>query len=210
MVGKSSRTAKTKRGMEEVLRRIARCALDAVDEADLQLEGIAGTAVLTNGLAGAQTWEPQDVNRFANHLPPNMGANLLVAGRIPTIMWAVHEEELGSGPKSWLGLFTEPEPTIVAAERALRGQVKPVAIDSTRLSADSTFQEELLAVLKHVSCEVLLLVGKEVEDARSSSVRALRESLSTAGIATTLHIPIHGAYAGTWAAARLAARTFVG
>jgi hypothetical protein len=215
LVGKASRSAKTSRGLDEVLRRMARCALDAVDEADLQPDHIAASAVLTEADGAGQTWQPDQVNLLASHLPAHLGAKLLAAGRVATITWAVHEHELNSTPKHWLGLFSEPRQQMVAAERSKPGQVRLLAPGPTALAADSGGPEippdsraTILDAIQLAQPEVLVLVGEAYEDEKSSGARQIAELLAGAGLKMPLHISTRGAHVGTWAAARLAARTF--
>jgi len=213
--GKASRSAKTQRGVGEVLKRMARCALDAVDEADRQPEDIAATGILTDGHGAGQSWGPQQVNQLASHLPPRMAGNLLTAGRTATVLWAVHAHELCGVPRSWLGLFSEPDPALLAAERAQPGGVKPLTIswhgtrEETGVAPPSTDPApELLTAVHQAQPEVLVLVGPAYEDAEAPGTRQIRELLQAADLKLPIHIPALGMQVGVWAAARLAAQTF--
>jgi hypothetical protein len=217
LLGKSSRSAKSPRGLGEVLKRMARCALDAIDEADLHPDDITASAILTDGQGAGQTWGPQQVNQLAAHLPPKLGSNLLTASRASTLMWAVHEHELSSIPRKWLGLFSEPEPALYAAERTQPGNVKPMAANlaggdatASTLARITAAPTDLLAAVKLARPEVLMLIGSAFEDARSPGTQRVSELLLTAGLELPVHTPESGTQAGVWAAARLAARTFVG
>jgi len=215
LVGKASRSAKTQRGMDEVLKRMALCALDAVDEADLQPEHIFASAILSDGEHTGHKWGPKQVNQLASHLPAQIGSRILTAPRVATVMWGMHEYELGGEPRSWLGLFAEPQPQLVAAERALPGQVKPLVVGSTAPATEGTEadkaiapSESILSAVNLAEPEVLLLVGEDYEDEKSAGVKHIVELLASAGLNIPLHISKHGTHVGTWAAAKLAARTF--
>lgn len=213
--GRASRSAKTQRGLGEVLKRIARCALDAVDEADCQPKDIVASAILTDGHGAGQVWGPQQVNQLAEHLAPEMSSNLLTAGRVPAIMWAVHEYELSGGPQSWLGLFSEPELAIFTADRAQPGKVQPIVATFSNASDDPTAAaeatgplRELLAAVHVARPDLLLLIGPEYEDAESTGSKRIRALLSAASLKLPVHTPGYGRQVGVWAAAKLAARTF--
>ena len=208
--GRASRSAKTNRGFGEVLKRTALCALDAVDEADLQPEAIAATALLSDGTLAGQTWGPQEVNQLAGHLPARLSSKLLTAGRASTILWAVHEYELGRRPMSWVGLFAEPEPTVHAANRLEPGRVRRLTFSVGPTAQPIATSKELIDTLMREQVAAVVLIGDEYEDLNTGGAKQLQESLAVAGSEIKLHVPLHGTHVGTWAAARLAARTFVG
>lgn len=215
LVGKASRSAKTQRGFSEVLNRMARCTLDAIDEADLQPEDIGATAVLTDEFETGQTWGPQQVNQLANCLPAHLSSKLTAAGRIATIMWGVHEHELDGKAQSWLGLFWEPKPRLFAANLGKPQRVDPVSIKSSTACLEEFGLQEMLAspssfleVVKFSEAKVMLVIGQEYDDGRSSGVRRLSQLLADSSLNIPVHIPKTGTYVGTWAAAELASKTF--
>lgn len=206
--GKASRSTKAERGFTEVLKRIALCALDAVDEADLRPDAIAATALLTNGVSTGQTLGPQQVNQLAIHLPASIGSRFLTAGRVATVLWAVHEHELGGQPKSWMGLFTEPEPDLFVADRELPGKVRHLPNGTTWAPRFTEAPIELIELSRREQAAAVVCVGAEFEDQKSKAARRLQDALAAAGTSVEVHVPQHGIHVGTWAAARLAARTF--
>lgn len=213
--GKASRSAKTQRGLDEVVKRIARCALDAVDEADLRPEDIAASALLMERNESGQVWGPQQINKLAEHLAPPMSSNLLTAARVPTIMWAVPEHELSRTPQSWVGLFSEPEPALFMAERAQPGLVKPLlagsspAKDGAAAAAEAAdLARKLLSAVLFARPDLLLLFGPGYEDAGSPGTKRMLEMLLAASLNLPVHTSRQGIQVGVWAAARLAARTF--
>lgn len=217
MKGKASRSAKTQRGPDEVVRRIARCALDAVDEADLRPEDITASALLLDGIQPGRVWGPQQVNQLADQFAPAMSGKLLTAARVPAILWAVPEYELSGTPQSLAGLFSEPKPALFGAQRGQPGQVKPLIPgaspgDNSTAATEGEDQagpiEGLLPALLQARPDVLLLLGAGYEDAGTPASRQLLEMLSAAGLDLPVHPSHHGAQVGVWAAARLAAQTF--
>jgi len=208
--GKASLSAKSERGFSEVLKRIARCVLDAVDEADLQPDAIAATAMLTNGASTGQILGPQEVNQLAIHLPASIGSRFLTAGRVATIMWELHEHELGGQPKAWVGLFTEPEPHLFVAECELPGKVRPFPNGTSLAPHFTEVPIELIELFRREQAAAVVCVGAEFEDRKSKGARQLQDALAAGGTSVEVHVPQHGIHVGTWAAARLAARTFLG
>jgi len=216
LVGKVSRSAKANRGPAEVLKRIARCALDAVDEADLQPAAIRASAILTNGVETGQTWGPEQVNQLATLLPAPMSSNLVTAGRVASIMSAVEEHEFPAKGRSWIAFFAEPEPALYAADPSQPGRLRPVVLSVGRNRESrpdgapdwSAWSDDLLASVSQLQPERLLLVGPHFEDAEADGTRRIAELLLALQLRLPVHTPAHAAHVGVWAATRLAAQTF--
>jgi len=225
LIGKATRSAKKNRGFEEVLQRMARCALDAVDEADLLPEKIAAMGVLTD--YGAQSkpaefqgeiareWTPEMLNQLAAHLPISLNSHLVVGKLHPTLLWTVHELELAGQPNRMLGVFADSTTEYRYADRFDPGEARvihpdlpPEAVESA-MSEDRAFDPTaLLSIVRQTHAEALLLVGKPFRDDKLPVMKRIREALKNAGLELAVYIPVAGEFAGAWAGARLAAKTF--
>ncbi len=112
LVGKSKKSTKSKRGVEAVIDRIARCVFDAIDECDLQPEDVQGVGI---GAPGATYPEPGNVI-FAPNLQWRdvpLKASLEKILKLPVFTendcniqaLGVHAKELKSKPQHLVGIF---------------------------------------------------------------------------------------------------------
>jgi glucokinase len=112
-IASSKLSTKSQRGVEEVIERIARCAQDAVDEADLSLKNIAGVGI---GAPGAVDFASGSVI-FAPNLDGwkniSLKKELEKALEVPVFVendcnisaLGVHVAELKGKPKHMVGIF---------------------------------------------------------------------------------------------------------
>ncbi|MCB1126398.1 MAG: ROK family protein [Verrucomicrobiae bacterium] len=112
LLGKSKKSTKSRRGVEAVIERIARCVLDAIDECDLAPDGILGVGI---GAPGATDPESGKVI-FAPNLQWRdvpLKAALEKQLKLPVFIendcniqaLGVHEKELKGRPKHLVGIF---------------------------------------------------------------------------------------------------------
>src|SRR6266568_2411838 len=112
-IGTAKLSTKSQRGMESVVERIARCAQDAVDEADLTLKQVAGVGI---GAPGAVDFEGGSVIFAPNlegwkdvplkkELEKHLGVPVFVENDANIAVLGVHVAELKSKPRNVIGIF---------------------------------------------------------------------------------------------------------
>ncbi len=113
LVSTSKLSTKPQRGVDAVIERIARCAREAVDEADLQMKNVAGVGI---GAPGAVNFE-DGVVIFAPNMPgwkdvplkkmleKELEVPVFVENDCNIAALGVYGAELKSKPKSMLGIF---------------------------------------------------------------------------------------------------------
>ena len=112
-IGTTKVSTKSKRGLEVVTERIARCVQDAVDEADLTMSQVAGVGI---GAPGAVDFEAGTVIFAPNlegwkdvplkkALEKNLGVPVFVENDANVAVLGVHVVELKSKPKNVVGIF---------------------------------------------------------------------------------------------------------
>ena len=112
-VGSTKLSTKSQRGVDKVVERIARCAQDAVDEADLTFKQIAGVGIGAPGAvdsaAGTVIFAPnmegwKDVP-LKKELEKQLGVPVFVENDCNISALGVYVAELKSKPKSMVGIF---------------------------------------------------------------------------------------------------------
>jgi glucokinase len=112
-VGLTKLSTKSQRGVDKVVERIARCAQDAVDEADLTFKQIAGVGIGAPGAvdfaAGTVIFAPnmegwKDVP-LKKELEKQLGVPVFVENDCNIAALGVYVAELKSKPKSMVGIF---------------------------------------------------------------------------------------------------------
>src|SRR6516164_11848023 len=112
-VGTAKLSTKSQRGADEVIERIARCAQDAVDEADLTLKQVAGVGVGAPGAvdfdAGTVIFAPnlegwKDIP-LKKELEKILGVPVFVENDCNISALGVYVAELKSKPRSMVGVF---------------------------------------------------------------------------------------------------------
>lgn len=112
-VGTARKSTKSQRGVDEVIKRIARVAEEAVDEADLSLkqvkgigigapgavEGDSGTVIFAPNMEG---WKDIPLKKELEKL---LGVPVFVENDCNIAMLGVHSVELRSKPKNAFGIF---------------------------------------------------------------------------------------------------------
>ena len=112
-VGSAKLSTKSQRGLDKVIERIARCAQDAVDEADLSFKQIAGIGI---GAPGAVDFDSGTVIFAPNlegwkdvplkkELEKQLGVPVFVENDCNISALGVYVAELKSKPKSMVGVF---------------------------------------------------------------------------------------------------------
>ena len=112
-VGTAKLSTKSQRGVDKVVERIARCAQDAVDEADLTMKQVAGVGI---GAPGAVDFESGSVIFAPNlegwkeislkkELEKILGVPVFVENDCNISALGVYAVELKSKPKSMVGIF---------------------------------------------------------------------------------------------------------
>jgi len=229
LCGKASRSAKTERGEAEVIQRLARRGLDAVDDADLIATQITAAGILTGVPAAPRAdaripsvggiWNAGVMNQLAGYFPPPLGSRLVAGSLQATLLWAIHEQELAGAPRRMLGLFAGADTDFFYADRSQPGEVRVIPGRTpggirTGVTDESALgpvdPQRLVAAVRETQADLLLLVGDSFEDGNSVAARRIRDVLAEAGLRLPVHIPVASGHAGIWAAARLAARTFPG
>jgi glucokinase len=112
-VGLTKLSTKSQRGVDKVVERIARCAQDAVDEADLTFKQIAGVGIGAPGAVdfggGTVIFAPnmdgwKDVP-LKKDLEKQLGVPVFVENDCNIAALGVYVAELKSKPKSMVGIF---------------------------------------------------------------------------------------------------------
>src|SRR6516162_2900447 len=112
-VGLTKLSTKSQRGVDKVVERIARCAQDAVDEADLTFKQIAGVGIGAPGAvdfgAGTVIFAPnltgwKDVS-LKKELEKQLGVPVFVENDANIAVLGVHVAELKAKPKHVVGIF---------------------------------------------------------------------------------------------------------
>jgi glucokinase len=112
-VGLTKLSTKSQRGVDKVVERIARCAQDAVDEADLTFKQIAGVGIGAPGAvdfgAGTVIFAPnmdgwKDVP-LKKELEKQLGVPVFVENDCNIAALGVYVAELKSKPRSMVGIF---------------------------------------------------------------------------------------------------------
>jgi len=112
-VGLTKLSTKSQRGVDKVVERIARCAQDAVDEADLTFKQIAGVGIGAPGAvdfsSGTVIFAPnmegwKDVP-LKKELEKQLGVPVFVENDCNIAALGVYVAELKSKPKSMVGIF---------------------------------------------------------------------------------------------------------
>ncbi|HWX20997.1 MAG TPA: ROK family protein [Candidatus Binatia bacterium] len=112
-VGVAKLSTKSQRGVDEVIERIARCAQDAVDEADLSMKQIAGIGI---GAPGAVDFKDGSVIFAPNmegwkdvplkkELEKQLGIPVFVENDCNIAVLGVYVAELKSKPRHLVGIF---------------------------------------------------------------------------------------------------------
>ena len=112
-VGTAKLSTKPQRGVEEVIERIARCAQDAADEADLTMKQVAGVGI---GAPGAVDFDSGTVIFAPNmegwkdvplkkELEKQLGVPVFVENDCNIAVLGVHVAELKSKPRQVVGIF---------------------------------------------------------------------------------------------------------
>jgi glucokinase len=112
-VGVTKLSTKPQRGVDNVIERIARCAQDAVDEADLSMKQVAGIGI---GAPGAVDFEAGSVIFAPNmegwkdvplkkELEKQLGVPVFVENDCNIAALGVYVAELKSKPKHMVGMF---------------------------------------------------------------------------------------------------------
>lgn len=112
-VGLTKLSTKSQRGVDKVVERIARCAQDAVDEADLSFKQIAGVGIGAPGAvdfgSGTVIFAPnmegwKDVP-LKKELEKQLGVPVFVENDCNIAALGVYVAELKSKPRSMVGIF---------------------------------------------------------------------------------------------------------
>jgi glucokinase len=112
-VGTAKLSTKSTRGVDKVIERIARCAQDAVDEADLTFKQIAGVGIGAPGAvdfdAGTVIFAPnldgwKEIN-LKKELEKILGVPVFVENDCNISTLGVYVSELKSKPRSMVGVF---------------------------------------------------------------------------------------------------------
>ena len=112
-VGTAKLSTKSTRGVDKVIERIARCAQDAVDEADLTFKQIAGVGIGAPGAvdfdAGTVIFAPnlegwKEIN-LKKELEKILGVPVFVENDCNISTLGVYVAELKSKPRSMVGVF---------------------------------------------------------------------------------------------------------
>ncbi len=112
-VGTAKLSTKSQRGVDKVVERIARCAQDAVDEADLSLKQVAGVGIGAPGAvdfgAGTVIFAPnlegwKDIS-LKKELEKILGVPVFVENDCNISALGVYAVELKSKPHSMVGIF---------------------------------------------------------------------------------------------------------
>src|SRR6516162_3004069 len=112
-VGLTKLSTKSQRGVDKVVERIARCAQDAVDEADLTFKQIAGVGIGAPGAvdfgAGTVIFAPnlegwKEIN-LKKELEKQLGVPVFVENDCNISALGVYSTELKSKPRSMVGIF---------------------------------------------------------------------------------------------------------
>ena len=112
-VGTAKLSTKSQRGVDKVVERIARCAQDAVDEADLTMKQVAGVGIGAPGAvdfdSGTVIFAPnlegwKDIS-LKKELEKALGVPVFVENDCNISALGVYAVELKSKPKSMVGIF---------------------------------------------------------------------------------------------------------
>src|SRR5215472_6603359 len=112
-IGTAKLSTKSQRGVDKVIERIARCAQDAVDEADLTFKQIAGVGIGAPGAvdfdAGTVIFAPnlegwKEIN-LKKDLEKILGVPVFVENDCNISTLGVYVAELKSKPRSMVGVF---------------------------------------------------------------------------------------------------------
>ena len=112
-VGTAKLSTKSERGVDKVVERIARCAQDAIDEADLTLKQVAGVGVGAPGSvdfdSGTVMFAPnlegwKDIT-LKKELEKILGVPVFIENDCNVCALGVYVAELKSKPKSMVGVF---------------------------------------------------------------------------------------------------------
>jgi glucokinase len=112
-IGTAKLSTKSQRGVDKVIERIARCAQDAVDEADLTLKQVAGVGVGAPGAvdfgSGTVIFAPnlegwKDIP-LKKELEKALGVPVFVENDCNISALGVYAVELKSKPRSMVGIF---------------------------------------------------------------------------------------------------------
>jgi len=112
-IGSAKLSTKSQRGVDKVVERIARCVLDAADEADLTMKQVAGVGIGAPGAvdfgAGTVLFAPnmegwKDVP-LKKDLEKQLGVPVFVENDCNIAVLGVHVAELKSKPKNVIGIF---------------------------------------------------------------------------------------------------------
>lgn len=111
-IARNKISTKSERGSDTVVKRIARCVLDVIDESDLSIKQIRGVGI---GAPGAIETEKGEVIFAPNlnwkdyplkkNLEKELGVPVFVENDCNASMLGVYETELPSKPKNAIGIF---------------------------------------------------------------------------------------------------------
>src|SRR5579859_1466137 len=112
-IGLAKLSTKSQRGVDEVVERIARCAQDAVDEADLTMKQVAGVGVGAPGAVDfnngtvifAPNLEGWKYVPLKKELEKQLGVPVFVENDCNIAALGVYVAELKSKPHSMVGIF---------------------------------------------------------------------------------------------------------
>jgi len=112
IVGKAKRSTKPKRGVDQVLDRIAQTVLDAVDESDLALDDVVAVGIGAPGAMdpneGVVLFAPnlywRDV-ALTKELEKRLGRPVYADNDCNVQVLGIHAKELGGRPQNLVGIF---------------------------------------------------------------------------------------------------------
>lgn len=218
VVGKATTSTKPERVASAVLDRLARCALDAVDEADAVPEDVFvlgmvlqdATGRLANLMQGRShsSVSPLTVE-LGRRLPANLARRLVTADYFKTVVWAAQAVQFAGVFSRVLVFFPELVP--VARLYDVVG-IHEVALPGRQGNPDepagTTLANTLLHLLPRTRPDAVLLVGQSFGEFDTHELRILRTQLQEAGHVMPVRGLEVGSMVGPWAAACLAAKTF--
>jgi hypothetical protein len=218
IVGKAATGTKMERGASAMLDRVARCALDAVDEADLTPADIAAAGFVLKddgGVLGGlikgrphSTVSPLTVE-LGRRLPPNLARRLVTADYFNTVVWAAQERQFAGASGRLLAWFAGPVPVARLYDYAgIHDVPLPKAPGNDDEPAGAALANALLELVPATRADSVLLVGGIFAEDGAQEIRTVRAQLREAGHDVTVRVPETGARVGPWAAACLAGKTF--
>ncbi|RME92778.1 MAG: ROK family protein [Verrucomicrobia bacterium] len=112
LIGKAKKSTKARRGVEAVVERIARCALEAIDECDLQPEDVAGVGIGAPGATDPETgrvifapnlqWRDVPLKAM---LEKQLSLPVFIENDCNIQALGVHQAELDGKPRHMVGIF---------------------------------------------------------------------------------------------------------